>query len=91
FFLVAYMPVAYDLAVEVTYPEPESMSAGLITFIYQLVSWLVTLGYGKMIQNIGAEWSNNTLSIALLIGTIIHAILNPDLKRQAALTSTKEV
>ncbi|KAJ9580077.1 hypothetical protein L9F63_004269 [Diploptera punctata] len=88
FFLVAYMSIAYDLAVEVTYPEPESMSAGLITFTFQLVSWLATLGYGEMVRNVGAEWSNNTLSIALLIGTIIHAIFNPDLKRQAAVTSS---
>ena len=73
---------------EVTYPEPESITSGFITLAYQLVSWLATLGYGAMVRSIGAEWSNNFLSFLLLIGTIIHAIINPDLKRQAAYTST---
>ncbi|KAJ9580075.1 hypothetical protein L9F63_004267, partial [Diploptera punctata] len=84
FFLIAYMSIAYDLAVEVTYPEPESFTSGFLTLSCQLVSWLGTLVYGEMVRSVGAEWSNNFLSVALLIGTVLHTVINPDLKRQAA-------
>ena len=83
-FLGAYVSIAYDFIVEVTYPESEAMTSGVVTFAYQLFSWLATLGFGNMVRYVGAEWSYNTLSIMLLIGTGLHLLLKPDLKRQAA-------
>ncbi|KAJ9580076.1 hypothetical protein L9F63_004268, partial [Diploptera punctata] len=88
FFLIGYMTVAFDLTVEVTYPEPESMTSGFITLVHQLVGCIATIGYGEMVRGIGAEWSNNTLSVFLFIGTLIHIFTKPELRRQAALDSS---
>ncbi|KAJ9580082.1 hypothetical protein L9F63_004274, partial [Diploptera punctata] len=83
FFSIAYMSVAYDFAIEVTYPEPESFTSGIIALTYQFLSWLMTVGIGEMLRSVGAEWSNNTLSFLLLIGILLHIIIKPNLKRQA--------
>ncbi|KAJ4431830.1 hypothetical protein ANN_20435 [Periplaneta americana] len=82
-FLGGYMPIAYDFAAELTYPEPEGMTAGILILPAQISGALFTLGYGEMLRSVGPLWANVTLCCTLLVGSVIHVVIRPDLRRQA--------
>ncbi|XP_069694729.1 choline/ethanolamine transporter flvcr2a-like [Periplaneta americana] len=87
-FLGGYMPIAYDFCAELTYPEPEGMTSGLLTVPTQVSGTLFTLAYSAMLTELGAMWANVALCVSLLVGTVIHCTIKPDLRRQAVTAST---
>ncbi|KDR23327.1 feline leukemia virus subgroup C receptor-related protein 1-like isoform X2 [Zootermopsis nevadensis] len=84
FFLGGYVPIAYSFSYEVTYPEPEGTSSGMLSAAAQIVTTIFTLLYAAMISSLGNVWANIAFSLILLIGTIIHLFMQPTLRRQAA-------
>ncbi|KAM3960862.1 LOW QUALITY PROTEIN: histamine transporter [Aphomia sociella] len=84
FFMTGYLPVGFEFASEVTYPEPEGTTSGILNAVVQVFGILLTLSYEWMLTNIGDLWSNLTLCAILAIGTVITACIRSDLRRQAA-------
>ncbi|XP_059058357.1 uncharacterized MFS-type transporter C09D4.1 [Achroia grisella] len=84
FFMTGYLPVGFEFASEVTYPEPEGTTSGILNAVVQAFGICLTLAYEWMLGNIGDRWSNLTLCAILAVGTVITACIRSDLRRQAA-------
>ncbi|KAI4502025.1 hypothetical protein M0802_002707 [Mischocyttarus mexicanus] len=84
FFMTGYLPVGFELAAELTYPEPEGTSAGLLNAVTQVFGILFTILYRYLIKLLGDLWANIILCIALAIGAFLTTIIPNDLRRQNA-------
>ncbi|XP_034245936.1 feline leukemia virus subgroup C receptor-related protein 2 isoform X2 [Thrips palmi] len=84
FFMTGYLPVGFEFAAELTYPEPEGTSAGLLNAAVQLFGILFTMFYGWVFERSGHLYANVAMCLALLVGTIMTALIKNDLRRQAA-------
>lgn len=84
FFMTGYLPVGFEFAAELTYPEPEGTSAGLLNAATQLLGILFTMLYGYLFGAWGAFWANIGLSIMLGIGCLLTSVIPNDLRRQKA-------
>lgn len=78
------MPVGFELAMELTYPEPEVIASGIILFFSQTESFLLTLLYSWLLAWIGDVRTNMALCALVLVGTGLTAIIPPNMRRQAA-------
>lgn len=84
FFMTGYLPVGFELAAEVTYPEPEGSSCGLLNSSAQVFGIIFTYIQGRLITSYGPFTGNMFASVALFIGTIITGFIKSDLRRQKA-------
>lgn len=82
--MTGYLPVGFEFAAELTYPEPEGTSAGLLNAGTQVLGIIFTLFYGYMFSAWGAFWANIALTVMLGLGTLITMVIPNDLKRQKA-------
>ncbi|XP_053191139.1 feline leukemia virus subgroup C receptor-related protein 2 [Scomber japonicus] len=83
-FMTGYLPLGFEFAVELTYPESEGTSSGLLNCSAQIFGIIFTISQGKIIDKWGTLAGNIFLSIFLLIGTIITGLIKSDLRRQKA-------
>lgn len=84
FFLTGYLPVGFDLAAEVTYPEPEGLSTGLLNTSAQIFGLLFTYAQGIVITTFNSHYGNSLLCIGLLVGSVLTVLVKSDLRRQNA-------
>ncbi|XP_014217481.1 feline leukemia virus subgroup C receptor-related protein 1-like [Copidosoma floridanum] len=84
FFMTGYLPVGFEFAAELTYPEPESTSAGLLNAVVQIFGILLILLYRHLFQIWGDYWANTVLCATLFVGSFITYIIPNDLRRQNA-------
>lgn len=84
FFMTGYLPVGFEFAAELTYPEPEGTSAGLLNAAAQIFGILFTMLYAELFDAFGDIGANVTMAVMLCIGTIVTAVIKSDLRRQAA-------
>lgn len=84
FFMTGYLPVGFEFAAELTYPEPEVTSSGLLNASAQVFGILLTMAGGWMLRSYGDLVCNGILSAALGIGAFLTLLIRSDLKRQAA-------
>ncbi|XP_030021076.1 uncharacterized MFS-type transporter C09D4.1 isoform X2 [Manduca sexta] len=84
FFMTGYLPVGFEFASEVTYPEPEGTTSGILNAVVQIFGIVTTLLYEWMLGAVGDRWSNLTLCALLALGAVITAGIKSDLRRQAA-------
>ncbi|KAK3096848.1 hypothetical protein FSP39_003919 [Pinctada imbricata] len=71
FFMTGYLPVGFEFAAEITYPESEGTSSGLLNASAQFFGIILTIGCRAMINNVSVLGSNILLSGVLLGGTIL--------------------
>ncbi|KAM8846841.1 choline/ethanolamine transporter flvcr2b-like isoform 2-T2 [Synchiropus picturatus] len=90
FFMTGYLPLGFEFAVELTYPESEGTSSGLLNCSAQVFGIIFTIAQGKIIENYGTLAGNIFLCIFLLIGTVITGLIKSDLRRQNANLLAKE-
>ncbi|XP_069694736.1 choline/ethanolamine transporter flvcr2b-like [Periplaneta americana] len=83
-FVGGYMPVGFELGSEITYPESEGTTAGLIILVTQLMGIFHAVLYSWMVREVGDMWSNLFMTATLLLGTALTAMIPGDLRRQAA-------
>ncbi|KAE8286894.1 Feline leukemia virus subgroup C receptor-related protein 2 Calcium-chelate transporter [Larimichthys crocea] len=84
FFMTGYLPLGFEYAVELTYPESEGTSSGLLNCSAQVFGIIFTICQGKIIDHFGTLAGNIFLCVFLLIGTIMTGLIRSDLRRQNA-------
>ncbi|XP_013389952.1 feline leukemia virus subgroup C receptor-related protein 1 isoform X2 [Lingula anatina] len=84
FFMTGYLPVGFEFAAELTYPESEGTSSGLLNASAQFFGIVFTTSMGALLNKFGPLAANATVSGALLLGTIGTALIKGHLRRQEA-------
>ncbi|XP_035851131.1 feline leukemia virus subgroup C receptor-related protein 2 isoform X1 [Sander lucioperca] len=84
FFMTGYLPLGFEFAVELTYPESEGTSSGLLNCSAQVFGIIFTICQGKIMDSFGTLAGNIFLCVFLLIGTIMTGLIKSDLRRQNA-------
>lgn len=82
--MTGYLPIGFEFAAELTFPEPEGTASGLLNAASQVFGILFTMLYSELLENYGDIYANITMAVMLVVGTIITAIIKSDLRRQAA-------
>ncbi|XP_059209681.1 heme transporter FLVCR2 isoform X1 [Centropristis striata] len=91
FFMTGYLPLGFEFAVELTYPESEGTSSGLLNCSAQIFGIIFTISQGKIMDRWGTLAGNIFLCIFLLIGTVLTGFIKSDLRRQKANLQQTEV
>ncbi|XP_023684257.2 choline/ethanolamine transporter flvcr2a [Paramormyrops kingsleyae] len=84
FFMTGYLPLGFEFAAELTYPESEGTSSGLLNCSAQIFGIIFTVCQGKIIDHFGTLPGNIFLCVFLFIGTILTGLIKSDLRRQKA-------
>lgn len=84
FFMTGYLPVGFEFAAELTYPEPEGTSSGLLNAGAQVFGITFTMLYSEILDKFGDIAANILMAIFLVVGTVITALIKSDLRRQNA-------
>ncbi|KAG7331874.1 hypothetical protein KOW79_005843 [Hemibagrus wyckioides] len=84
FFMTGYLPLGFEFAVELTYPESEGTSSGLLNCSAQVFGIIFTICQGKLINTFSTLAGNLFLCAFLIIGTIITGFIKSELRRQKA-------
>lgn len=87
--MTGLLPVGFELAAELTYPEPEGTSTGLLNAASQGFGIIFTSLYGVIFQKYSDVWANAAMFIMLGIGTLLTAFIRSDMKRQLAGVTSK--
>lgn len=84
FFMTGYLPLGFEFAAELTYPESEGTSSGLLNVSAQIFGIAFTIGQGQIMDRFGTKAGNLFLCSFLFLGTIMTAFIKADLRRQHA-------
>ncbi|XP_043200741.1 feline leukemia virus subgroup C receptor-related protein 2-like isoform X1 [Amphibalanus amphitrite] len=84
FFMTGYLPVGFEFAAEITYPESEGTSSGLLNASAQFFGIIFTIADGKLLKAHGDRAANLALAGMLLLGSVMTAMIKSDLRRQRA-------
>lgn len=82
--MTGYLPVGFEFAAELTYPEPEGTSAGMLNAAAQVFGITSTMLYSEILYKWNDIAANTTMAIILIVGSIITLVIKSDLRRQAA-------
>ncbi|KAI4454468.1 major facilitator superfamily protein-related [Holotrichia oblita] len=89
-FQTAYYGVGFEFGLELTYPQPESTSIGILIAIVQVFGIGFTLLFGQLIAYFGTFWALIPMVGFLIFGGIITLIIPNKLLRQEALQESPE-
>ncbi|KAM5164882.1 choline/ethanolamine transporter FLVCR1 [Mantella aurantiaca] len=81
FFMTGYLPLGFEFAVEITYPESEGTSSGLLNASAQIFGILFTLAQGKLTTDYSSQAGNIFLCAWMFVGIILTALIKSDLRR----------
>uniref|UniRef100_UPI0037E8945B heme transporter FLVCR1 n=1 Tax=Semicossyphus pulcher TaxID=241346 RepID=UPI0037E8945B len=81
FFMTGYLPLGFEFGVEITYPESEGTSSGLLNAFAQIFGIIFTLIQGKMTTNYGPLSGNIFLCAWIFLGIMLTALIKSELKR----------
>uniref|UniRef100_A0A8B9RRS3 Major facilitator superfamily (MFS) profile domain-containing protein n=1 Tax=Accipiter nisus TaxID=211598 RepID=A0A8B9RRS3_9AVES len=84
FFMTGYLPLGFEFAAELTYPESEGTSSGLLNVSAQIFGIAFTISQGQIMDCFGTKAGNLFLCSFLLLGTVMTAFVKADLRRQQA-------
>ncbi|XP_053301710.1 feline leukemia virus subgroup C receptor-related protein 1 [Pleuronectes platessa] len=81
FFMTGYLPLGFEFGVEITYPEPEGTSSGLLNAFAQIFGIIFTLIQGKLMTDYGPRAGNLFLCAWIFLGILLTAMIKSELKR----------
>jgi len=87
FFMTGYLPIGFEFAAELTYPESEGTSSGLLNASAQVFGIFCTMLGEWLFRVTDDRIANCILAGVLLVGSLMTAIIKPDYRRQAAISS----
>ena len=91
--MTGYLPIGFEFGAEITFPESEASSSGLLNCSAQLFGIIITAGSQELInfstnQNQskiqGGLYANITMIVCLCVGFILTAFIKENFKRQSA-------
>lgn len=88
--MTGYLPVGFEFAAELTYPEPEVTSAGLLNASAQLFGIVFTILGGWLLANYDSLVCNSVLTASLMVGALLTLPIRAELKRQKANNQTAD-
>ncbi|XP_034102372.1 feline leukemia virus subgroup C receptor-related protein 2 [Drosophila albomicans] len=88
FFMTGYLPVGFEFGAELTFPEPEGTSSGLLNASAQTFGIIFTLFYSELLDTYGDVPANMAMAVMLIVGSLITAATGSDLRRQNAQVAT---
>lgn len=80
--LSPFQGVAYEYAIEMTYPLPEGTSAGIMNMASQVLSIAVIVGMGVLISNRWVFAANWMMTGFTVLSAVLAAFVKPNLKRE---------
>lgn len=86
---MGYLLVGLEFGVELTYPEPEGTSSGILTLSTFIFGLFYTMAYGKMLEQFGDLSADISISVLLCICIGITMLIKNDLRRQAMQASRR--
>ncbi|XP_076011100.1 choline/ethanolamine transporter FLVCR1 [Genypterus blacodes] len=81
FFMTGYLPLGFEFGVEITYPESEGTSSGLLNAFAQIFGIIFTLIQGKLTTVYKPRVGNLFLCVWIFLGIILTALIKSELKR----------
>ncbi|XP_015795427.1 uncharacterized MFS-type transporter C09D4.1 [Tetranychus urticae] len=90
FFMTGYLPIGFEYAAEITYPQPEGNSAGILNASAQFFGIILIFISTLVVDRFGHLPCNLMLCSTLLVGLILAAFTRGSLKRREATMKTKE-
>ncbi|KAM8847413.1 choline/ethanolamine transporter FLVCR1 isoform 3-T3 [Synchiropus picturatus] len=81
FFMTGYLPLGFEFGVEVTYPESEGTSSGLLNAFAQIFGIIFTLIQGRLTTDAGPLAGNLFLCAWMVVGVLLTAVIKSELKR----------
>lgn len=90
-FTNAYMPVGFELAMELTFPAEETTTTGILMAMTQILGVLFAVGVGYLNLWIGCYWSLFSQGALLILGTVITGCIPNKLLRQEAFKQNPEI
>uniref|UniRef100_A0A8C9XFZ7 Choline/ethanolamine transporter FLVCR1 n=1 Tax=Sander lucioperca TaxID=283035 RepID=A0A8C9XFZ7_SANLU len=81
FFMTGYLPLGFEFGVEITYPESEGTSSGLLNAFAQLFGIIFTLIQGKLTTDYKPLIGNIFLCAWIFLGILLTALIKSELKR----------
>lgn len=82
--MTGYLPVGFELAAELTYPEPEGTSTGILNAASQLFGIIFTTMYSWLFTSYGDIWANGVMCGMLAVGAVLTGCIRSELHRQKA-------
>ncbi len=77
--MTGYLPLGFEFAAEITYPEAEGTSSGLLNASAQVFGILCTLAAERIFTSVPDDRvANGCLAAVLLLGTALTAAIKPD-------------
>ena len=76
--------MGYEFGVELTYPEPEGTSSGLLNAGVQVFGILLTSLYSEILGHYNDVVANCVMCMFLVVGFIMTFFIKSDLRRQNA-------
>ncbi|XP_059623021.1 uncharacterized MFS-type transporter C09D4.1-like [Phlebotomus argentipes] len=84
FFMSGLQTIGYELAAELTYPEPEGPVAGIMNISTHIFGVLFTIIISRIHDTLGDLAGNLAFTVLLVIGASITAMIKAELKRHSA-------
>lgn len=81
FFMTGYLPLGFEFGVEITYPESEGTSSGLLNAFAQIFGIIFTLIQGKLTTDYNPLAGNLFLCAWIFVGVLLTALIKSELKR----------
>lgn len=81
FFMTGYLPLGFEFGVEITYPESEGTSSGLLNAFAQIFGIIFTLIQGKLTTDYDPQAGNLFLCAWIFLGILLTALIKSELKR----------
>lgn len=91
--MTGYLPIGFEFGAEITFPESEASSSGLLNCSAQMFGIIITACSQELINFFanknqskiqGGLYANVTMIVCLTVGFILTAFIKENLKRQAA-------
>ncbi|XP_007245540.3 feline leukemia virus subgroup C receptor-related protein 1 [Astyanax mexicanus] len=89
FFMTGYLPIGFEFGVEITYPESEGTSSGLLNAFAQVFGIVFTLIQGKLTSDYKPLVGNIFICAWIFGGIILTALIKSELKRHGANMGSK--
>ncbi|XP_015511665.2 uncharacterized MFS-type transporter C09D4.1-like [Neodiprion lecontei] len=82
--VIGYGTIGTELCVEITYPEPESITTGILNMSPQIYGFFLVFLTGRMLENYGDIAAIGCFCASLALGTILVILNKSELRREKA-------